>query len=146
MKEIGKVIKVEEDQATIMIRRGTACGECGACQVGREKLEMMMTADNSVGAQVGDEVEIDLENMNFMTAMLIAYGFPLIALIAGIFGGYYGMLALGLNDSTAQALGAILGLVALAASYAVIRYKEESIKKLRKFKPVIVGIKTKDSI
>lgn len=114
--------------------------------MGREKLEMVMTADNYVGAQVGDEVEIDLENMNFMTAMLIAYGFPLAALIAGIFGGYYSLLALGFSDGMAQGLGSVIGLVALAISYAVIKYKEASIKKMRKFKPVIVGIKTKDNI
>jgi len=84
--------------------------------------------------------------VNFLTAMLIAYGFPLVALIAGIFGGYYGLLALGLNHSTAQALGAVSGLIALAASYVIIKYNEESIKKIRKFKPIIVGIKTKDSI
>ena len=107
---------------------------------------MVMTADNNVGAQVGDEVEIELENMNFMTAMLIAYGFPLVALMIGIFGGYYGLLALGLSDNMAQALGSILGIVALAASYAVIKYKDESIKKMKKLKPVIVGIKTKDRI
>ena len=105
-----------------------------------------MTADNYVEAQVGDEVEIDLENMNFMTAMLIAYGFPLLALMSGIFGGYYGLLALGLNDNTAQALGSLIGIIALAASYAVIKYKDESIRNMKKFKPVIVGIKTKDSI
>lgn len=107
---------------------------------------MVMTADNNVGTQVGDEVEIELENMNFMTAMLIAYGFPLAALIIGIVGGYYGLLALGINDNTAQALGAIIGILALAASYAVIKYKDESIKNMKKLKPVIVGIKTKDSI
>jgi len=107
---------------------------------------MVMVADNNVGARVDDEVEIELENMNFMSAMLIAYGFPLLALIVGIFGGYYGLLALGFNDNMSQALGAIIGLIALAISYAVIKLKEESIKKMRKFKPVIVGIKSRDSI
>jgi len=106
---------------------------------------MVMTADNNVGAQIGDEVEIDLENMNFMTAMLIAYGFPLLALVIGIFGGYYGLLSLGFSDVKAQGLGAFIGLVALAISYGVIRLKEDSIKKMRKFKPVIVGIKSKYS-
>lgn len=107
---------------------------------------MVMVADNNVGAQVDDEVEIELENMNFMTAMLIAYGFPLAALMLGIFGGYYGFLALGLSDNTAQALAAIFGLVALAASYVIIKFKDESIRKMKKFKPVIIGIKSKDSI
>ena len=143
MKETGKVVRVEGGQATIKIARGTACGECGKCQVGREKLEMIMVADNDIGAGVGDEVEIELENDNFFNAVLIAYGFPLIALTAGILGGYYGMLAFGLNESTAQVSGAVLGLAALAASYAVIRYKEGSIRKMKKFKPVIVGIKSK---
>lgn len=106
---------------------------------------MVMTADNNVGAQIGDEVEIDLENMNFMTAMLIAYGFPLLALMIGIFGGYYGLLGLGFSDGTAQGLGAVIGLIALAISYGVIKFKEDSIKKMRKFQPVIVGIKTKYS-
>jgi len=146
MKEIGKVIKVEGNQATIFVKRGTACGTCGNCQVGREKLEMFMTTENSVGAEVGDEVEIELETMNVITATAIAYGFPLVALTAGIFGGYYGFLALGLNDNTAQVTGAVLGLVGLAISYAVIKYKEESIKNMNKFKPVVVGIKGKDSI
>ncbi|HQJ37049.1 MAG TPA: SoxR reducing system RseC family protein, partial [Bacillota bacterium] len=84
--------------------------------------------------------------MNFMTAVTIAYGFPLLALAAGIFGGYYGSLALGLKDNTAQAIGVALGLAALAVSYVIIKFKDESIKKMKKFKPVIIGIRTKDSI
>jgi sigma-E factor negative regulatory protein RseC len=107
---------------------------------------MVMVADNNVGAQLGDEVEIELENMNFMTAMMIAYGFPLIALIAGIFGGYYGALALGVSDGTSQAIGALTGLAAMAVSYAVIKFKEESIKRMKKFKPIIIGVRSKDSI
>lgn len=146
MKEIGKVIGVEDDLATVRIVRSTACGECGVCQVGRDKLEMIMTVDNNAGAKIGDEVEVDMENVNFLTVMLIAYGFPLLALIVGIFGGYYGIMALGLGEKTAQIFSAFLGLAALATSYGVIKYKEESIKKIKKFKPIIVGIKTKDNI
>lgn len=145
MKEIGKVIKVEDDQATVIIQRGTACGQCGACQVGKERLEMIMTADNNAGAQVGDEVEIDLENVNFLTAVALAYGFPLLALIIGIVGGYYGTLALGLSDKSAQVFGFLIGIAALTFSYAVIKYKEESIRKIKKFKPVIAGIRAKDN-
>lgn len=145
MREIGKVVKIEDNQATILFVRGTACGECGKCQVGKDKLEMVMTADNDVGAQVGDEVEIELENMDFITAVTIAYGFPLLALAAGIFGGYYGFLALGFEEYIAQAIGAVLGLASLTVSYIVIKFKDESIKKMKKFKPVIIGIRTKDS-
>ncbi|HOE57836.1 MAG TPA: SoxR reducing system RseC family protein [Bacillota bacterium] len=146
MKEIGKVIKAEEDQVVIFIKRGTACGDCGKCQVGKEKLGMVMTTDNTVGAQEGDEVEIELENINLMVATLIAYGFPLFALAAGIIGGYYGSLVFGLKDNNAQAIGAALGLAFLAASYIIIKYKDKSISKIKKLKPVITGIRPKDSI
>ena len=61
MRETGKVIEVSGNYAKILIKRGTACGDCGACQVGREKLEMVMTAENVIGADVGDSVEIDLK-------------------------------------------------------------------------------------
>jgi sigma-E factor negative regulatory protein RseC len=145
MREIGKVIKIEGNQATILFTRGTACGECGKCQVGRDKLEMIMIADNDVGAQVGDEVEIELENISFITAVTIAYGFPLLALMAGIFGGYYGLLALGIEEDMAQAIGAALGFAAMAASYIIIKLKDKSIKKMKRFKPVITGIKTKEN-
>ncbi len=107
---------------------------------------MVMTAENNIGAQIGDEVEIELENMNFMTAMLIAYGFPLVALILGIMGGYYGLLAAGFNSDTAQTLGAVSGLLALAVSYIVIKLKDKSIRNMKKLKPIIVGIKGKDNI
>jgi sigma-E factor negative regulatory protein RseC len=146
MREIGKVIKVEGNQATILFTRGTACGECGKCQVGKDKLEMVMIADNDLGAQVGDEVEIELENISFMTAVTIAYGFPLLALMAGIFGGYYGILALGLEEDMAQVIGAALGLSALAVSHIIIKLKDKSIKKMKKFKPVITGIRKKENI
>ncbi len=80
MKEIGKVVKIEEDQATILITRGTACGDCGKCQVGRDKLEMIMTADNNVGAQVGDEVEIELENMKDNSKVAVEADYVVLAL------------------------------------------------------------------
>ncbi len=107
---------------------------------------MVLTTDNTIGAQIGDEVFIELENINFMVAALIAYGFPLFALSAGIIGGYYGFLALGFSDSNSQAIGAALGLVLLAASYIVIKYKDKSIGKIKKLKPVITGIRPKDGI
>jgi sigma-E factor negative regulatory protein RseC len=81
-----------------------------------------------------------------MTAVTIAYGFPLLALMAGIFGGYYGILALGLEEDMAQVIGAALGLSALAVSYIIIKLKDKSIKKMKKFKPVITGIRKKENI
>jgi len=142
MRETGKVIEVTGNYAKILINRGTACGNCGACQVGREKLEMVLTAENNIGAKVGDSVEIDLEAMNLLSAALIAYGIPLLALMAGIVGGYYGFAALGISEGISQALASISGLIAMGVSYTAIKINESKIEKMKKFRPVLVGKKT----
>ena len=41
MREIGKVVKIEGNQAIISFTRGTACGECGKCQVARIDLRWL---------------------------------------------------------------------------------------------------------
>lgn len=105
---------------------------------------MVMTAENEIGAELGDVVEIDLETMNLLSAAIIAYGLPLLALIIGILGGYYGLLFLGLSDNVSQALAALSGLTAMAVSYAAIKMNEGRIEKMKKFRPVLVGIKPKD--
>jgi sigma-E factor negative regulatory protein RseC len=139
MRETGKVIEVSGNYAKILIKRGTACGDCGACQVGREKLEMVMTAENVIGADVGDSVEIDLETMNLLSAALIAYGLPLVALIVGIVGGYYGFLYFGMSIGTSQVIASFLGLILMAVVYIAIKKNESKIERMKKFRPVLVG-------
>lgn len=141
MRETGKVIEVNGDYVKILIKRGTACGSCGACQVGREKLEMIMTAENVIGAEIGDTVEVDLETTDLITAALIAYGLPLVALIAGIVGGYYGFLYFGISSNSSQVIASFLGLVLMAVVYIAVKMNESKIEKMKKFKPVLVGKK-----
>lgn len=105
---------------------------------------MIMTAENEIGAELGDIVEIDLETMNLLSATLIAYGIPLLALIIGIFAGYYGFLALGFSDGISQGFGAVIGLAGMAASYMLIKMNESKIEKMKKFKPILVGKKSEN--
>lgn len=140
MKETGKVIGIEEDYAKILIKRHTACGDCGACQVGREKLDMILTAENRVHAQVGDEVEIDIENTNFLAAVLIGYGIPLLGLLAGVLLGYYVSPLLGIGYNTGQGIAGITGLLFMGGAYYMIKLNEDKIKRLKKFNPSIIRI------
>lgn len=105
---------------------------------------MVLTADNDVGADIGDTVEIELETVNLLSASLIAYGLPLLSLMLGIFAGYFGLLALGMSDGISQAVGAFTGLIAMALTFAAIKYNEDKIKNMKKFKPQLVGVKPKD--
>ncbi|MFZ5351389.1 MAG: SoxR reducing system RseC family protein [Bacillota bacterium] len=141
MIEYGRVVAIHEGKADIIVNRHSACGDCGACHVGKNQMEMRLTADNNIGAEVGDQVEINLETVDFLSAVLIMYGLPLIALMLGIFTGYYTLLATGFSQTAAQGSGALLGLVLMAVCFYIIKLKESAIKGMKKYRPVIISIK-----
>jgi len=140
MKEIGKILEINDQTAKILIARHTACGDCGACQVGRENLNMILSAENTVGGKPGDTVEIELQTENFLFASFIMYGIPLLGLIIGLIGGYYVAVSMDYDTSTAELVGAVSGLVLLALSYLGIKLNESKIKTMKKFKPVLVRV------
>ena len=140
MKQTGLVVGLDGEKAKIKMQRHTACGDCGACQVSKNQLTMLLDAENHVGAKTGDFVELDMETVDFLSAVVLIYVFPLIALIIGIFAGYYGILALGIKDIAAQGFGAVIGILAAALTYLVIKLKEDKLKDMKKYKPVITSI------
>lgn len=144
MKQTGVVIGLDGNKAMIKMQRHTACGDCGACQVSKNQLNVTLEAENAVGAKTGDFVEIDMETMDFLSAVILVYLFPLIALIVGIFAGYYGVRFLGFADLTAQGIGAVIGIIAAALTYLVIRLNEEKLKGKKKYKPIISNIVEKE--
>ncbi len=145
MKEFGKIIAVNGDKVDIKIQRHAACGECGACHVGKNQMEMILTSENSIGAQVGDEVELNIETVDFLSAVLIMYGIPLISLVLGILSGYYMLIAIGISEGMAQGIAALIGLFLMGISYAVIKSKEPLIKGMKKYSPVIISIRNNNT-
>ena len=81
----GIVRQVMGDKAKVFIKRGSMCGEsCGSCNMCDGK-ETIISADNKIGAKVGDNVTVSVKtNAGFVASMLI-YGVPVLILFAGIF-------------------------------------------------------------
>ena len=131
MREIGKVVKIEGNQATISFTRGTACGECGKCQVGKDKLEMMMTAENDVGAQVGDEVEISLKH-ELHDCSNYCIWFPLLGTTAEYLAvlRFFAMGAEDIRRSNRRCSGTCC----IGCFLFDNKFKDKSIKKMKKFK------------
>jgi sigma-E factor negative regulatory protein RseC len=144
MKQTGVVIGLEGDKAKIRMQRHTACGDCGACQVSKSQLNVTLEAENILGAKTGDFVEVDMETMDFLSAVVLVYFFPLLSFIAGIFAGYFGLLAIGIADRTAQGLGAVIGILAAGLTYLIIRANEDKLKSMKKYKPSIINIIDKE--
>jgi len=140
MKEVGRIIEINDDMAKILIVRHIACGNCGACQVGKENLNMILTTENTVGGKPGDLVEIELKTENFLYASFIMYGIPLIGLIIGLIGGYYSGRIFGFDENISQIIAAFAGILFISISYICIKALDPKIKKMSKFKPVLIRV------
>ncbi len=88
MREKGIVLANKKGYAQIKVNRTTACGSCRNCSLGEKDSSLKIWAKNPVNANTGQIVEIKLNVSTFLSATLIAYGFPLLAFLTGIIFGY----------------------------------------------------------
>ncbi len=137
------MIEVCNDEVVVMLQRTEACAKCKACTAGFSKEEMIIRAKNICGATEKQWVSIELEHSNFLTAVLIMYGIPLVALMTGLLSGYYFADQIGISDSAL--IGFILGIVLMCLSYLWIRSKEDKWKD-KKFIPIATEIVTNTSL
>ncbi|MCK9217728.1 MAG: SoxR reducing system RseC family protein [Firmicutes bacterium] len=140
MIETGKVIDTQNNTAKVLIKRHTACGDCGACQVGKDNLNLIITVENSLKAQKNDLVIIELNTGSFLFASLILYGIPLLALIFGIIVFYYTLEYLGYQKSYLQLIPSLAGLLLMSISYIMIKKNESKFQSMNRFKSEMIEI------
>lgn len=109
----GLVHTVKGDLVVATIHRKEACGECRACLSGMTKNEMDIEAKNLCDAEIGDWVELELQENAFFNAVVIMYGLPFIGFIAGVVLGYYGVPKLipGISPVLPSLVLGVLGIV-----------------------------------
>jgi sigma-E factor negative regulatory protein RseC len=135
MAEFGQVVKVLNGDVRVRLNRQEACAKCGACTAGLESKDMFIEATNIAKAKMDDWVEIQLEEANFIKAVAIMYGIPLIGLLLGLAlgslaGNYW-------FPGFADILGIIAGLLGAGLSFLLIHLNEDKFK-TKKFKPKAV--------
>ncbi len=88
MKAIGKVIELSDDFALVSSQRQSACASChncaskGACHAelvfGEQKQEVMIEAINSIGARVGDTVELEGSTRKTLSIAMLIFLLPFV--------------------------------------------------------------------
>lgn len=81
--------KQSEKLLTVKIMRAEACGKCKGCLAGQIETEMDLDAKNLCDAEIGDWVELELEENVFFRAVTIAYGIPFLFFVLGMFFGQF---------------------------------------------------------
>jgi positive regulator of sigma E activity len=105
MKEQGKVIKKENDEAVIEIKPHEECHKCGACGIARPR-NITVSGEASRGLKEGDMVEVEIEPPKMLMLYFILYGLPLLVFAVTIFVLY---------AATKSPLGSFSGALALMA-------------------------------
>lgn len=78
MQEIGEVIKVRKNLATVRVNRKSACGSCGMCAMKPKDLYVDLLLENSLDAKVLDKVVIDISSGSVAKMSVLAYLLPLL--------------------------------------------------------------------
>lgn len=111
MKQKVMVRSVSGETAQVQYHRPTAChGDCSKCAGGCGAMaaqeEIVVTAQNLIGAKVGDTVYIEGETKKVAWAILLVYVMPVVLFLIGYFlGQRWG------HENLIGILGFFLGLV-----------------------------------
>ena len=133
MKKIGQVVDIKEDTACIKVPRGSSCGDnCKSCSGSCEDNGHIVEIKNE-DYKLGEFVELNAKAKNVLLYSILAYGLPLIIMIATII---YSINVINLSET----YGGLLGLLSLVLSHFIMKFIDrfllndtliiESIKKL----------------
>ena len=113
--------------------RHTACGNCGACQLGDEQKDIMMVAKNNAGAKIGDLVEVTMATDSVLHAAFIMYIIPLAGLLIGLLLGQ--VLFKG-----SDVFSALSGLFLMTVMFLIIKLNDKRFLKNEKYTPHILKV------
>ncbi len=122
MTEQGVVLSVKNEFAMVRVGRNSACASCGKCGMTEKQKHVDFYARNSINAQIGDSVMLEIPETNSARLALVGYFIPVIPALCLL------LLALGLH--WADWLAGVLFLAGLAIGFAVVAI----IDKLRRHK------------
>ena len=83
------VIDIVENKAKVLIKTKSGCGDCTRCTSSCTTSTTYVYADNTINAEIGDKVHVTMEKSSYNKMLILAYLFPTISLIIGIFIGVY---------------------------------------------------------
>ncbi|MDI0265882.1 SoxR reducing system RseC family protein [Clostridioides difficile] len=142
MNQQGFIMEIVDDRtAKLKMQRHSACAACGKCATtdSTESKEILVEVDNTIGAKVGDHVEVSMDNMNVLKAAVMAYIIPLIALLVGTIGTYYILGAIGVTSGV-EAISGLVGICLTILCYLYLKKNDKKFRDSREFIPVITRI------
>lgn len=137
MREQGRVVGVGEGVVDVRMEVSAACEGCGVCVAGRPGETIMAGVRDSLGAAVGDTVEVVIPDTVKRRAVVAVFVVPVLALFAGYLAGF---LLGGLLHVDRDLAGVITALAAAVLAFAGVRVAEARIKRSARLSPQVGAI------
>lgn len=146
MNQQGYIIEIVDDKtAKLKMQRHSACASCGKCVTSSEKKDIIVEVDNSIGAKIGDHVEVNMETVNVLKATAIAYLIPLVALLVGTIGTYYALEAMGIGANIEVISGAV-GILLMLITFFMLKTNDKKFRDSKEYIPIVTKVLGKEII
>ena len=124
----GVVKEVQGEELVVVFDRHEACGDCHACMHGSEDCAKH-TIKIKGKAEVGDIIEVEMDDSHVIAATAMAYMIPFAGLMLGLFGGWaLSKVITAINGELIMAMSAVVG---TAFAYVVMRILDPIFSKGR---------------
>lgn len=147
--EQGIVVKVgikAPNIALVKTAQTSACKACSArhhCNPDTKGQEREVEAINMVNAEVGDVIQISMDNSSLLKASFLLYVFPIICMLVGASAGHALGTGMGMGPST---LSAIVGVVFFISAMLIVRNRAGHMALKQKYQPKITRIIGREKI
>lgn len=140
MNQKGYIVEIlDEKTVKIKMQKHSACASCGKCATSTDKKDIIVEADNKIGAKIGDHVEVNMEAINVIKAASIAYGIPLVVLLGSTIISY-SILAKIVSGLNIEIISGAIGVISTTITYLVIKSKDTKFRDSRTYIPIITKI------
>ena len=138
MREQGRVIAVGEGVVDVRMEISAACDGCQVCSAGSAAGETVMSGvRDSLGAAVGDTVEVVIPDSLKRRAVVAVFVVPVAALFAGYLAGFLLGRWLHVDPDVA---GLITAFGAAILAFAGVRMAERTIRQSDRLSPQVGAI------
>ena len=140
MNQQGYIVEIVDSvTAKLKLKRHSACASCGKCATTSEEKDIIVEVDNTIGAKVGDKVEVNMETVNVLKAAFIAYAIPLVALLLGTVGTFYSLKAVNVT-SNVEFISGVVGLIFTFISFLILRKNDKKFRDSKEYIPIVTRI------
>ena len=113
MRDNGLVLAVERNLAEVEVSCLEGCDDCAARSlcIGHKQTRGRLSVRNSLGAKPGDKVIIEIPEEHYSKALALLFAGLLIAMLAGMGGGYMLSFLLPFSSFLTSVFGFVAGLL-----------------------------------